>query len=194
MRATRSVRFAFCDISTTALSLADILEGCRRRERSAQQQLFYTYASQMLAVCIRYVKLKEDAEELMLQGFEKFFRQIHSFSFQGEAAFAGYLKRIMVNECLMLLRKRKIVFEEIDDRNPVTAQAETPIERLSSKEIFQLILKLPEGYATVFNLYVVEELGHKEIAQLLGITEGTSKSQLSKARALLQKMITAHGK
>ncbi|MBO9595707.1 MAG: sigma-70 family RNA polymerase sigma factor [Niabella sp.] len=176
------------------MSLAHILEGCRRRERNAQRQLFHTYASRMLAVCIRYVKRKEDAEELMLQGFEKFFTQIHSFTFQGEAAFAGYLKRIMVNECLMLLRKRKIVFEEIDDRSLVVTQDETPVERLSSKEIFELILKLPEGYATVFNLFVVEDLSHKEIAQLLGITEGTSKSQLSKARALLQKMITAHEK
>lgn len=174
--------------------MADILEGCRRREHNAQRQLFYLYAPQMLAVCIRYVKLKEDAEELMLQGFEKFFTQIHSFSFQGDAAFAGYLKRIMINECLMLLRKRKIVFEELDDRSPVAAAREIPIERLSSKEIFELILKLPEGYAAVFNLFVLEDLSHKEIAQLLGISEGTSKSQLSKARALLQKMIRANEK
>ncbi|MGJ7031410.1 RNA polymerase sigma factor [Niabella hirudinis] len=172
--------------------MEDILEDCRLRDRNAQRQLFYAFAPQMLAVCTRYVKVKEDAEERMLQGFEKFFAQIDSFSFRGEAAFTAYLKRIMVNECLMLLRKRRIVFEEMEDQDFVMVQEETALERLSAKEIFELILKLPEGYATVFNLFVVEDLSHKEIAQLLGITEGTSKSQLSKARSLLQQMMRTH--
>ena len=143
---------------------------------------------------MRYINLREDAEEIMLQGFEKFFRQCKSFLFQGEGAFTNYLKKAMINECLMFLRKRKIVFEEIDTDTLMQSPGETVIENLSSKEIFELIRRLPQGYRTVFNLFIMEQLSHKEISQLLGISEGTSKSQLSKARILLQKMIKTNEK
>ncbi len=141
----------------------------------------------MLMVCMRYVKNLPDAEEMMLNGFYNFFKSIDRFVYSNEGSIGAWLKKIMVNECLMFLRKKgelQIVEEE--------HAAETGIEdghigRMSANEIFRLIMTLPVGYRTVFNLFVVEGYSHKEIATLTGITEGTSKSQLNKARGMLQK-------
>ena len=146
-----------------------------------------------MLVCRRYVKSPEDAEELMLDGFYKFFKKLSSFHYQGEAPLYVWLKKIMINECLMMLRKKNvftIVIESDAEDIPLEAEA---LNNLSAKEIFDLIVQLPVGYRTVFNLYVIEGMDHKEIAALMGIAEGTSKSQLSKARSLLQKKLSQNG-
>ena len=172
------------------MNASDLIKEAKQGSTAAQKCLFDLFADGMLIVCRRYVKTKEDAEELMLDGFYKFFKNIHSFHYQNDAALFAWIKKIMVYECLMFLRKKN-VFTMV----PETAAEEIVLEeevmsQLSAAEIFQLIIQLPVGYRTVFNLYVVEGMSHKEIAGLLKITEGTSKSQLSKAKVLLQKMLS----
>lgn len=164
-----------------------LIAGCKKKEGKAQKALFDSYSYGMLVVCLRYVRHQPDAEELMLNGFYKFFTAIEQFSYTGTGSIDPYLKKIMINECLMFLRKKdglKIIDE---DHAAEMAANDEIIGRLSADEIFSLITTLPSGYRTVFNLFVVEGMGHKEIAELLGVTEGTSKSQLNKARIMLQK-------
>ena len=175
------------------MNTAELVKEAKHGSAAAQKCLFDQLADKMLLVCRRYVKNKEDAEEILLDGFYKFFKSLPGFSYQGDAALQSWLKKIMVNECLMFLRKRK-VFDIITE----TALDEIPLEEaalnyLSAAEIFNMIIQLPVGYRTVFNLYVIEGMSHPEIAALTGIAEGTSKSQLSKARTLLQKMLSQKG-
>ncbi len=149
----------------------------------------------MMALCCRFVKNRADAEELLLNGFYKFFSHLPEFRYQGEAALYAWLKTIMVRECLMFLRKRhafSILAETNPDAEELALDPE-PLAALSAAEIFGLIVQLPVGYRTVFNLHVIEGMEHKEIAKALGIAEGTSKSQLSKAKLLLQKMLLQKG-
>jgi RNA polymerase sigma-70 factor (ECF subfamily) len=147
----------------------------------------------MMAVCCRYLKSRQDAEEVLLDGFYKFFSHLTEFRYQGEAALYAWIKRIMINECLMLLRRHQ-AFSMVSQL-PVedVACVVEPLAGLSAAEIFDLIVQLPAGYRTIFNLHVMEGMEHREIAKLLGIAEGTSKSQLSKAKLLLQKLLMQKG-
>ncbi len=175
------------------MDIAKLVIAAKQGSTEAQKRLFDIFADKMLLVCCRYVKGREDAEELLLDGFYKFFTKLHSFTYQGEAALYAWLKRIMINECLMFLRKKNVFCMVTDSVVEDTPIREDALHSLSASEIFDLIAKLPVGYRTVFNLYIIEGMGHKEIALLTGISEGTSKSQLSKARALLQKMLSKNG-
>ena len=175
------------------MDIAELVREAKQGSAGAQKCLFDLWADKMLLHCMRYVKNRENAEEILLDGFYKFFKALNGFTWQGESALYGWLKKIMVNECLMFLRKKHvftIVTESMADEIPLDEQA---IDRLSAAEIFDMILQLPIGYRTVFNLYAVEGMNHREVAGLLGISEGTSKSQLSKARSLLQKMLLQKG-
>lgn len=165
------------------------IEGCKKQDRICQKYLFDTYSDGMLMVCMRYVKNLPDAEELMLNGFFNFYRSIDRFAYNGQGSIGGWLKKIMVNECLMFLRKKnelKIAGEEYAAEIGID---NGQISRMNANDIFQLIMTLPAGYRTVFNLFCIEEYSHKDIAKMLSITEGTSKSQLNKARAMLQKVM-----
>ncbi len=171
------------------MTIQKAIEGCKKQDRISQKYVFDTYSDGMLMVCLRYVKHLPDAEEIMLSGFYSFFKVIDRFVYSHEGSIAGWLKKIMVNECLMFLRKKgalKIVNEEYAAGKGIE---DGQIERMGANEILRLIMTLPPGYRTVFNLFVVEGYSHKEIAGLLGIMEGTSKSQLNKARTLLQKEV-----
>lgn len=163
-----------------------LLLEARQGRLAAQKRLFEAFADRMLMVCRRYVKSPEDAEEIMLDGFLKFFKTIDSVEFQGEAALFAWIKRIMINECLMFLRRNAsltIVSETDALEQPVEPDF---LDRLTAAELFSIIIQLPVGYRTVFNLFEVEGWSHAEIGKLLGIQEATSRSQLFKARALLQ--------
>jgi RNA polymerase sigma factor (sigma-70 family) len=144
-------------------------------------------------VCRRYVKNREDAEEMMLNGFYKFFKNLSSFSYQSDAALFAWMKKIMVNECLMFLRKKNVFTITSDLPSEEISLQEEALDNLSAAEIFNLVVQLPVGYRTIFNLYEIEGMNHKEIAALLNISEGTSKSQLSKSKVLLQKMLLKKG-
>lgn len=142
-----------------------------------------------MAVCVRYVGDWHIAEDMMLGGFQKFFSRVKNFDYTGEASLRAYLKKIMVNECLMHLRSLKINYTGDELTTDIPQQGETVIDKLAADELFTFISKLPDGYRTVFNLFVIEGLSHKEIAAALSISEGTSKSQLNKAKKLLQQFV-----
>ena len=171
------------------METSELIREVKQGSTAAQKYLFDEWCERMLMICRRYVKNAHDAEELMLDGFYKFFKTISSFNYQNEAAFYTWLKKIMINECLMFLRKKNVFIIVTEASAENIFFPEEALDNLSANEIFNLIIKLPVGYRTVFNLYEVEGMQHKEIAQVLKISEGTSKSQLSKAKILLQKML-----
>ena len=175
------------------MDTSELIKEAKQGSAAAQKYLFDLKADKLLMICKRYVKNPEDAEEIMLDGFYKFFKNLSSFNYQSDAALFAWLKRIMINECLMFLRKKNvftIVTDSVAEDIPLEEEA---LNNLSASEIFNLIVQLPVGYRTVFNLYEVEGMAHKEIAELLNISEGTSKSQLSKSKVLLQKMLLNKG-
>ncbi|MEO8412155.1 MAG: sigma-70 family RNA polymerase sigma factor [Ginsengibacter sp.] len=167
----------------------ELIKEAKHGSAAAQKYLFDQWAEKMNMVCRRYVKNQEDAEELLLNGFYKFFKKIGGFNYKGDAALYMWLKKIMINECLMFLRKKNVFTIVTEASVEEISLQEDALGKLSAEEIFNLIVQLPVGYRTVFNLYVLEGMTHSEIAKQLGIAEGTSKSQFSKAKILLQKMI-----
>ena len=187
---------AFIITSQTGLSFMDVsqlIKNARLGNAASQKCLFDLFSDKMMLVCRRYLKNPEDAEEVLLDGFYKFFKTLSSFHYLGEASLYGWLKKIMINESLMTLRKRNVFTIIIESDVEDIQLEEEALNNLSAKEIFELIIQLPVGYRTVFNLYVIEGMDHKEIATLMGIAEGTSKSQLSKAKSLLQKKLLQNG-
>lgn len=169
---------------------ANLIICCKQGDTTAQRLLYETHAATLMPLCLRYLANAEDAEDALLSGFLKAFQSIAGFEYRGAGSVRGWLARIMVNECLMLLRRRQLQF--INDRK-AGGDEETCDEdifaQLAAKDLFRLIATLPDGYRTVFNLYAVEGYTHREIGTLLGITEGASKSQYSKAKGALRGML-----
>lgn len=168
---------------------AQLVKALRKEDPKAQRQLYDKYSTRMLALCFRYVCDDMAAEDVMVEGFLKVFEKIGQFS--GEGSFEGWIRRIMVNEALGYLRKQKRILEDniSDEANSIPDYTQAD-QNLEVEELLALIEALPVGYRTVFNMYAIEGYAHMEIAQMLGITESTSKSQLHRARALLQKMVS----
>lgn len=171
------------------MELQQLLEECRQQSLTAQKWLFDKLSMQMFVVCRRYMRTNETAEEAMMNGFLKVYQQLQKFDYKDNPAFISWAKRIMINECLQMLRKKNSFLQVEESLAAEVAVDEEALERLSANEIFRLITQLPLGYRTVFNLFVIDDLNHKEIAERLGISEGTSKSQLSKAKQLLQQLL-----
>ena len=162
---------------------AELIKKARKDDREAQQALFEQFSSKMLGVCRQYVKDIHHAEDLMLQGFFKVFTNLNKFKNKG--SFEGWIRRIMVNTCLTYLRKKNPI--QLAEEDFVFNDAATEsLENTSVEDIQKLIDQLPEGYKLVFNLYAIEGYKHSEISKKLNISEGTSKSQLFKARKYLQ--------
>ncbi len=168
---------------------AQMVKALRKGDPKAQRQLYDRYASRMLGVCIRYVGDHMTAEDVLVEGFMKVFDKIGQF--KSEGSFEGWMRRIMVNESLGYLRQRKRIQEDaiLDEAQQVVDNSLAD-EALETEEMLQMIDTLPTGYRTVFNLYAIEGYTHAEIAEKLGITESTSKSQLHRARAMLQQLVT----
>jgi len=167
-----------------------ILKGCREGKRIAQKQLYEKYVSSMLAICLRYSKSRDEAEDLIQEGFLKIFHNINTYRKRG--SLEGWIKRIMINHALNQYKKnRKIPYaEDVDEINEseilfFDEEAEY-IEPVPAETLLTMIQTLPEGYRMVFNLYVFEKYSHKEIAEAMNISENTSKTQLMKARRQLQ--------
>ena len=171
------------------MQIADLIQEAKQNSKAAEKGLFDMYAIRMLTLCRRYVKNHEDAEEMMLNGFVKFFKALPGFKYENEASCYSWIKRIMINECLMFLRKSQAFKMVSESEAENIALDEDLLDSLSTKEVYEHIIRLPVGYRTVFNLFVMEGLSHVDISKELGITVGTSKSQLNKARTLLQKNI-----
>lgn len=161
------------------------MEACIGGNLAAQKRFYDLFCGKMFAVCLRYCSRKEEAEDVLQEGFIKVFQNLGRFRFEG--SLEGWLKRIMVNTALGWLRARNVRFVEGGDIPvPEVKYSSGILEQISSKEILLLIQELPAGYRTVFNLHAVEGYSHAEIAGLLGIKEVTSRSQYLKARKVLQ--------
>ena len=173
---------------------SQLIIACKKNDRSAQKELYERYAPLMMTVCLRYSGDEETAHDLLHDGFIQIFAQIGSYS--GKGSFEGWLRRIFVNLALENYRKEKkkeLFLEEYKHTQMDEADTDETldIEGIPRDEILKMIQGLPHGYQTVFNLTVFEDMSHKEIAQQLGISEASSRSQFSRAKAILQKKVTA---
>lgn len=167
----------------------EIREGCIRNERKFQQLLYNMLSPKMFSVCLRYAGEYNSAQDLLQEGFVKVFKNIEKF--RGEGSFEGWVRRIFVNTAIEHYRKQVNLYAIHDnDVKSFEDYDSNVLENLKEQDIMKMIQKLSHGYRTVFNLYVVEGYSHKEIGDMMGISEGTSKSQLARARYLLQKMIS----
>lgn len=174
--------------SNQSFTDADLLEGCRRGDRAAQRELYNRFAPKMYGVCLRYAANAEEAEDILQEGFIKVFRKIGSF--RGEGSFEGWVRRIFVNTAIEHYRK-KVYLQPITEHEEDTVEGNllSVLDNLAERDIINLVQQLSPGYRTVFNMYVVEGYTHKQIAEQLGISEGTSKSQLSRAKQILQELV-----
>lgn len=168
-----------------------LIAGCRKGERLAQKELYDVYSRKMMGVCLRYVSDRETARDLLQDGFVKIFTSIDSYS--GLGSFEGWMRRIFVNCALEYLRKSDVLREATDLDNTVELiqPDSSAISDLSAAELMNLVHELPTGFRTVFNLFAIEGYSHKEIGEILNITESTSRSQFTRARQLLQRRINA---
>ncbi|MGV3557536.1 RNA polymerase sigma factor [Larkinella arboricola] len=165
-----------------------LVAALQRADSRAQKTLYDRYASKMLTVCVRYVSNRYEAEEILMDGFMRVFDKITQY--KNDGSFEGWIRRIMVNESLMYLRRNKQWRAEVAlDDAPTDADPVYADQNLLAEDLLNLLEELPAGYKTVFNLYAIEGYSHAEIADVLGITESTSKSQLHRARALLQRLV-----
>lgn len=176
------------------MEISQIIAACKKQNRNAQKELYEQFAPKMMGVCLRYSNNRENAEDLLHDGFIQAFTHISSF--QGKGSFEGWLRRIFVNLALQNFRdekKSKLINSDVNDLNiEIVDHVEENVEDIigiSNSEILKMIAELPQGYRTVFNLYVFEDMSHREIGQMLGITEVASRSQYSRAKSLLKKKI-----
>jgi RNA polymerase sigma-70 factor (ECF subfamily) len=165
----------------------EVIELAVDNNRHAQHQIYSKFAPKMLSVCRQYIKDVHLAEDIMITAFMKVFTNLKNFEHKG--SFEGWIRRIMINECISYIRvHKKVTF--IEDEKYMEERYNNIESQFSVEDIQFLIDNLPDGYKMVFNLYCIEGFKHQEIAAMLGINEGTSKSQLSHARKLLQQQIT----
>ena len=166
-----------------------ILQGCLRNEAAAQRELYNRYSPKMLAVCYRFAHNREDAEDMLQEGFIKVFLQIHTFESRG--AFEGWIRRIIVHTCINILKRNKKFNDSVDiiHATGVQVREESVPSIIQAKQVVECIRMLPIGYRTVLNLYAVEGYSHREIATMLDIEESTSRSQYTRAKAMLEDIL-----
>jgi len=166
----------------------DILEGCRKGKREFQEKLYRILTPKLFPVCLRYASCRDEAEDWMQDAWIKIFAKLGDF--RNEGSFEGWTRRVAVTVCLENLRKKSILFEQTELARLPHHEDQNVHAAISAGELIQVIQTLPPGYRAVFNLFVMEEFSHEEIAVRLGISVGTSKSQLARARQLLKEKIT----
>ena len=166
-----------------------LIKSCIKGNRESQKALYDLLAPRMFPVCIRYIGDRIEAEDVLQDGFVTLFTRLQDF--KGEGAFEGWARKIFVNTALMNLRKKDALkmSEELEAAKGFTSETSSQMQNLGYKELIALITELPTGFRTVFNLYVIEGYSHKEIGEMLGISETTSRTQLSRARNWLQTRI-----
>jgi len=169
--------------------LNQLIQLCIKGERHSQSRLYALLAPKMFVICLRYSKNREEAEETLQEGFMKVFENLQQFKFAG--SFEGWVRKIMVNCALQKFRSKSHLHAvvNIDDVKTEYGDTENISSQLGTKELLQMVQLLPAAYRMVFNLYVFEGMKHREIAEMLGISEGTSKSNLSDARTILKKAV-----
>ncbi len=169
-----------------------IIAGCKEQKREAQRMLYEKYARTMYSICLRYSSDQDSAQDLLQDGFIKVFANISSFQERG--SFEGWLKRIFINLALENLRKKKTIIQSSDDLQNLPEVVDDSTEdsemyKISETELLKMVQELPRGYSAVFNLYAIENYSHREIAEMMGISEGTSRSQYVRARQILQSRV-----
>jgi len=166
-----------------------LIESCRKGDRAAQKVLYDRLAPRMFPICIRYIGDRIQAEDILQEGFITLFTRLDSY--KGDGSFEGWARRIFVTTALMDLRKKDALkmSDELEAVRGMKAETTSQIQSLGYKELMELIMSLPPGFRTVFNLYALEGFSHKEIGEMLGISESTSRTQLSRARIWLQNKI-----
>lgn len=172
----------------TQYSIDELMEGCKAGNRKMQEALYRQTAAKMMAICMRYAKDKMEAEDSLQTGYIKVFQKVKDY--RGEGSFEGWIRRIMVNTAIESYRKNLKAMNVV----PIETAYDEPatgfdFSRLGMQDLMKVIQKLADGYRVVFNMYVIEGYSHKEISETLGITEGASKSQLSRARSILREEI-----
>jgi len=165
----------------------ELIQACKKQDRRAQQLLFDRFSPVMFGLCKRYLKKREDAEDVLVEGFFKVLTKLDQYS--GKGSFEGWIRRIMVNEALMHLRKNKNLKMTLEINDYYLKTMVTVEDELQAADILNLLDRLPTGYRTVFNLYVLEGYKHREIAEMLDISINTSKSQLILAKKRMQGLV-----
>ena len=178
--------------NVTTFTEQQMIALCKRGDRVAQKALFDSLSRKMFPLCIRYMGDRDAAEDVLQEGFISLFSKLDSYS--GEGSFEGWARKVFVNTALMTLRKNDVMrqSEDIESAWNVTGNEVSALQSMSYKELMEMVAELPPGFRTVFNLFLVEGYSHKEISEMLGITEATSRSQLQRARVMLQNRIKKH--
>jgi RNA polymerase sigma factor (sigma-70 family) len=182
----------FMQLSRSIHDDYELLNAVLRKEQAAEEALYQKFSPRMLAVCYRYAKSREDAEDMLQEGFIKVFHQLSDF--RKEGSLEGWIRRLMVHTCINILKRNKKFNEQVDismAENLISPAAYIP-SIIHAKQIVECIRSLPVGYRTVLNLYAIEGYSHREIATMLEIEESTSRSQYVRARALLEKILEHH--
>lgn len=198
-RGANPLRISWPEPGIADISFNELVDGCLRGERLSQQRVYELFSGKMMAVCLRYTKNADQAKDILQDGFIKVFRSMEKFNRAG--SFEGWIRRIMVNTAIDHFRRTKNAYlllgeersiEDFGDEDDVVADADDEHEvwDVRPADVINAMQKLSPAYRTVFNLYVFEELTHKEIADMLGINIGTSKSNFAKARQNLKKLLT----
>jgi RNA polymerase sigma factor (sigma-70 family) len=165
-----------------------LIQMCISGDRKSQKHLYEMYCSKTFAICLRYSKNQMDAEDVLQEGFVKLFNNLHRF--RNEGSFDGWVRRIFVNTAIEHLRRKQLAVVELNEvGTKIKNKQNMALENLYEKDLIKTTMALSPGYRTVFHLYAVEGYSHKDIAKKLGIAEGTSKSQYTRARAILRKAI-----
>ena len=166
-----------------------MIQGCVRNDPAAQQELYARFSPKMLTVCYRYAKNREDAEDMLQEGFIKIFLQIRQFQHKG--ALEGWIRRIMVHTCINSLKKNRKFTESVDliYANSIQVREDAIPSILQAKQVVDCIRMLPLGYRTVLNLFAIEGYSHREIGEMLDIEESTSRSQYTRAKAMLEDIL-----
>ena len=170
-------------------TIDELIKRCRAGERKAQELLYKQFASKMMGVCLRYATDRMEAEDMLQNGFIRVFQKLDDY--RGEGSFEGWVRRIMVHSSIEYYRKHHKMMQlvELDDAENEISGSPLATANMAANDLMKLIQQLSPGYRIVFNLYAMEGYSHKEIAALTGITEGASKSQLSRARSVLKQQI-----
>lgn len=172
----------------------DIVNDCRRGNRQAQFELYRLYSTAMYNICLRMLKDEMDAEDILQNSFLDVFTKLHTF--QQQSSIGAWIKRIVINNCINHLKKRRLYIEELSDKHQHLGDSisdnHIPDSQLSVEKVNRALKQLPDGYRVVFNLYMFEGYDHKEIGQILNISEATSKSQYSRAKRKLKQIICDH--
>ncbi|MCF6168075.1 RNA polymerase sigma factor [Lutibacter sp.] len=172
------------------MGLNKLIKQCAKNDRKAQEEIYQLFAGKLFSICLKYSKNKQEAQDNFQDGFVTIFNKIGQFKFKG--SFEGWLKRIMVNTILLKYRQKNVLNIVVTEEIPDEVIVDVDDDEISLDFLLNLIQELPDRYRMVFNLYVLDGFSHKEISKMLHIAEGTSKSNLARARAILKNKIELH--